>query len=196
MASLPLGLQVLERAHVVQAVGQLDEDHAHVADHGQQHLADVFGLAVFAVGELDLVDLGDALDDVRHLVAKAGLDLLAGGWGVFDGIVQQAGGDGGGVQLHLGENFGDFKRVDDVGLAGGARLALVVLDAKLPCLANKSNVFSGSVALDVAKELIESAIDGCLVEDRASASGGRRGFPGGAGESCRCGLPDCRHTSL
>ena len=39
-------------------------------DHGQQHLADVLRLAVFAVGELDFVDLGDALDDVRDLLAE------------------------------------------------------------------------------------------------------------------------------
>ena len=71
MASLAFRLQVLQRAHVVQAVGQLDEDHAHVRHHGQQHLADVLGLAVFAVGELDLVDLGDAFDDVRHLLAES-----------------------------------------------------------------------------------------------------------------------------
>ena len=87
---LPVGLQVLQRAHVVQAVGQLDEHHAHVGHHGQQHLAHVLGLAVFAVGELDLVDLGDALDDVGHLVAEIGLDLLAGGRGVLNGVVQQS----------------------------------------------------------------------------------------------------------
>ncbi len=67
---LAVGLQVLESAHVVQAVGQLDQHHANVRHHGQQHLADVLGLAVFAVGELNLVDLGDALDDVGHLVAE------------------------------------------------------------------------------------------------------------------------------
>ena len=68
---LAVGLQVLEGAHVVQTVGQLDQHHAHIGDHGQQHLAHVFCLAVFAVGKLDFVDLGDALDDVGHLVAKA-----------------------------------------------------------------------------------------------------------------------------
>ena len=78
--------------------------------HGQQHLAHVFGLAVFAVGELDLVDLGHALDDVRHLVAESVRDLLAGGRGVFHGIVQQAGRDGGRVQLHLGQHLGHFER--------------------------------------------------------------------------------------
>jgi hypothetical protein len=73
---LAVGLQVLQGAHVVQPVGQLDEHHAHIGNHGQQHLAHVFGLAVFAVGKLDLVDLGDALDDVGHLLAKLGRNLL------------------------------------------------------------------------------------------------------------------------
>ncbi len=63
-------------------------------DHGQQHLAHVFGLAVFAVGELDLVDLGDAFDDVGDLIAEAGFNFLVGGGRVFDRVVQQAGGDG------------------------------------------------------------------------------------------------------
>ena len=74
---LLLGLQVLERAHVVQAVGELDDDDANVGDHGEQHLADVLGLVVFAVGELDLVELGDAFDDVRDLLAEALGDLGA-----------------------------------------------------------------------------------------------------------------------
>ena len=149
---LAVGLQVLEGAHVVQPVGQLDEHDAHIGDHGQQHLADVFGLAVFAVGELDLVDLGDALDDVGHLVAEVGFNFLAGGGRVFDGVVQQAGGDGGRVHLHLRQHFGNFKRMNDVGLAGGAHLALVVLDAELPGLADEADIFTGAIGLDLAEK--------------------------------------------
>ena len=166
MASWRSGLQVLEGAHVVQAVGQLDEHHAHVGDHGQQHLADVLGLAVFAVGKLDLVDLGDALDDVGDLVAEVGVDLLAGGGRVFDGVVEEARGDGGRVHLHLRQDFGHFKRMNDVRLAGGAHLALVMLDAELPGLADKCNVFTGAIGLDLAEKSFEAAVDGSLVEDR------------------------------
>ena len=36
----------------------------------QKHLANVFSLAVFAVGKLNLVDLGHAFDNMRHLVAE------------------------------------------------------------------------------------------------------------------------------
>jgi len=52
--ALALGREVLEGAHVVQAVGELDEDDADIADHSEEHLADVLGLASFAIGELIL----------------------------------------------------------------------------------------------------------------------------------------------
>ena len=44
--------EVLERAHVVEAVGQFDEDHANVVDHRQQHFADVFRLAGLRGGHI------------------------------------------------------------------------------------------------------------------------------------------------
>ena len=100
---LPLRRQELQRAHVVQAVGQLDEDDADVVHHGQHHLAHVLGLRFFGGREVDLADLGDALDDVRHLLAELGLDLVDGYRGVLDRVVQQSGGDGRGVELHLGQ---------------------------------------------------------------------------------------------
>ncbi len=84
---LAVGLQVLQGAHIVQPVGQLDQHHPHIRDHGQQHLAHVFGLAVLAIGELDLVDIGDALDDVGHLVAESGGNLFVGGGRVLDRVV-------------------------------------------------------------------------------------------------------------
>ena len=103
---------MLQGAHVVEAVGELDDDDADVGDHGEEHLADVLGLMVFAVGELDFVELGDAFDDVGDLLAEALFDLFGGDVGVFDGVVQQAGGDGGGVHLELGEDEGDLERMD------------------------------------------------------------------------------------
>ena len=188
---LAIGLEVLEGAHVVEAVGQLDEDDAYVGDHGEEHLADVFGLAVFAIGELDLVDFGDALDDVGDLVAKGGFDLLVGGGGVFDGIVEEAGGDGGGVHLHFGEDFSDLKGMDDVGLAGGAHLALMVLDAELPCFANEANVVTGAIGLDLAEESFEAGVDGVGIDRRGGFSRGWRSSWGlqaglaGIGNICR-----------
>ena len=46
-----LGLGV-QRAHIVQAVAKLDEDHAHVARHCKQHLAQRFDMAFFLILDL------------------------------------------------------------------------------------------------------------------------------------------------
>ena len=61
----PLLRQVVQRPHVVQPVGQLDQDHADVVDHRQQHLAEVLRLPLFARRKRNGADLGHALDDVR-----------------------------------------------------------------------------------------------------------------------------------
>ena len=81
---LAIGLEVLEGAHVVQAVGELDEHHADVVDHGEHHLAQVFGLRFFARGEIYFADLGYAFDDVRDLLAEFFADVDDGDRGVFD----------------------------------------------------------------------------------------------------------------
>ena len=75
-ALLFVGRERPQRAHVVQAVGQLDDHHADVVHHGQQHLPDAFGLALLAGVELQLAQLGDAIDTVRHVVAELLADLF------------------------------------------------------------------------------------------------------------------------
>ena len=143
------GLQVLQRAHVVQAVGELDDDHADIGDHGEQHFADVLRLMVFAIGKLDLVQLGDAFDDVRDLLAEEFFNLLGGDIGVFDRIVQQTGGDGGRVHLEFGEDEADLQRMDGVRLARGALLAFVLGQAEGPGFADDFQIVAGPVLVDL-----------------------------------------------
>ena len=76
-------------AHVVQAVGQLDQDDPDIAGHRQQHLAKTLGLLLFLALELDAVQLGQAIDQIGHLRAEAFDECLFGGTGVFHHIVQQ-----------------------------------------------------------------------------------------------------------
>ena len=125
-ADAPLLRHVLQRPHVVQAVGELDEDDADVVHHRQQHLAEVLDLALLAGRERDGADLGHALDDVRDVVAEGLADALDGGQGVLDDVVEQAGGDAHDVELHVGEDVGDLEGMDEVGLAGMADLSLVL----------------------------------------------------------------------
>ena len=117
--------QMLERPHVVQAVGELDEDDPNVVDHRQQHLAEVLGLPLLARGERNRPDLRHAFDDVRDLGPEELGNALGGGQRVFDDVVQQAGGHGDDVQLHVGEKVRDFERVHQVRFAGVANLSLV-----------------------------------------------------------------------
>ena len=140
----------------MQAVGQLDEDHADVVDHGQEHLAHVLRLALLARGEIDLADLGDALDDVRHLLAEFLLDLLDGDRGVFHRVVQQAGGDGDRVQLHVRQHVCDFQGVREVGLARGALLALVVAQGKIVGLADQLQIVARTVLPHLLQQVTEA----------------------------------------
>ena len=182
-----LGLEVLEGAHVVEAVGELDDDDADVGDHGEEHLAYVLGLLVFAIGELDVVEFGDAFDDVGDLFAEAFFDLVGGDVGVFDGVVEQAGGDGGGVHLELGENEGDFERMDDVGFTGGALLAFVLLQAELPGLADDVEVVAGAVVMDFFEEPREFGVEFVDYGGAGSYEVARRalfGYVGGNGRGC------------
>ncbi len=118
-------LDEAEGAHVVQAVGQLDHQHPHVARDGQDELAQVLRLADVLGVQLQARQLGHALDQFADLFAEHLVDVLAGGGGVLDHVVQQGRDDGRGVQLVVGEDAGHLDRVGEIGVAGGARLAAV-----------------------------------------------------------------------
>ncbi len=90
---LLFGAEVFERAHVVQPVAQLDQDHADVVDHRQDHAPEVFGLRDVFAGELELGDLGHPGDDVGHVGAEVLLDALDRGQRVLDDVVEQPRGD-------------------------------------------------------------------------------------------------------
>ena len=68
-ALLPLGHDG-QRAHVVQPVGQLDQQDPPVVGHGDEHLADGRGLLRLLGVELEPVELGDAVDHPGHPVAE------------------------------------------------------------------------------------------------------------------------------
>ena len=116
-----------QRAHVVQAVGELDQQHADVVGDRQQQLAQVLGLLGLARNQLQPLQLGQSLDQRADLVAEHLVDLGAGRLGVLDGVVQQRGDDGGVVELEAGEDRRDLERMREIGIAGGARLGAVRL---------------------------------------------------------------------
>jgi hypothetical protein len=120
-AATLVGPHVVEGPHVVQTVGQLDEDHPQIAGHRHQHLAEVFGLGFFVGLELDLVELGDPIHQLGRGAEALG-DLGLGDVGVLHHVVQEGGAQGLGVQVPAGEDLGDGDRMGDVGFAALAQL--------------------------------------------------------------------------
>ena len=125
LAGLLLRRQEPHRAHVVQPVGDLDHQHPRVAGHRDDHLAD--GLALGGGAQHDLVQLGDAVDEMADLVAELGGQRLQRVAGVLDGVVQQRGDQRGGVHAELGQDVGHRQRMGDVRVAGAAQLVGVPL---------------------------------------------------------------------
>ena len=85
-----LGRPVRQRAHVVQPVGELDQQHANVVGDREEELAQILGLLGLLGDEFEALQLGQAFDQKPDLVAEQPVDLGAGGVGILDGVVQAA----------------------------------------------------------------------------------------------------------
>ena len=115
------------RAHVVEPVGELDDEDAPVRRHGHEHLAHRGGLLGLLGVELQAVELGHPVDDGAHLGSELLGDVLEGEPGVLHRVVEQGRGHRPGVEAQFGDDGGHGHGVGDVGLAGLAQLALVGL---------------------------------------------------------------------
>ena len=101
----------------MRAVRQLDHDDADVAHHREQHLAETFGLSLGPAAKLDMVELGDAVDQFGDVGAEALRDLVLGGRGVLDDVVQNRCNDRRRIEVQIREDVRDRDRMRDVGLA-------------------------------------------------------------------------------
>ena len=144
----------LDRAHVVRAVGELDEDDAQVPHHREQHLAEALGLRFLAALELDLVELGDGVDQLGDVRAEARGELVLGRRRVFDDVVQDRRDDRVRIEAQVREDRGGGDGMGDVGLAGEALLPLVGRGAELGGFADALDLLGRQVGLDVAQQLL------------------------------------------
>ena len=109
------------------SVGQLDEDDAHVARHRQQHLAEGLGLRFLARREAQLVELGEAVDEVgggapKRSISSGSLAMPQSSIASCISAAMMAC-----VQTPFGAQAGHRDGVGDVGLTAGAELAEVRL---------------------------------------------------------------------
>ena len=113
--------------------------------HGQEHFAEVFRLRHAGTLKFDFVQLGHAINQFGHLLAKLFFDVVGADVGVFHHIVQQGCHDGGQIHVHIGQNAGHRNRVADVRLAGFTHHALMGLVGIAVCLPNLGDVFGFKV---------------------------------------------------
>ena len=145
-ALLRLGRHVLEGAHVVEAIAELDEQDADVPRHRDHHLAEVLRLAVLAGREVDLRELGDAVDQLGDLDPELLGDVVARGERVLDDVVQQARADARRVEAEVRDDAGYAHRVHDVGLTGLSRLPRVHPEAVVVGSLDELRVDAGLVS--------------------------------------------------
>ena len=144
---------VVQRAHVVQPVRELHQQHADVPAHRQHELAEVLGL-LGAVGlQLEPGELGHAVDEARDFGPETALDVAERDRGVLDHVVQQAGEDAGGVEPVAGEDVGDRDRVGDVGVAVVPQLGRVRLGRERVGGLDEVGVGARVVPVDAARQL-------------------------------------------
>ena len=163
--------QGAEGAHVVQAVGQLDQHDAHVVDHGQEHLAQALrsgvGLRSLSVlhltQQVDLAQFGDAIYQGCNLVTELLTYLVKAELGVFHHVVQQPGHDRLAIEPQVCQALCHRQRMLDVGLARGARLPLVRTRGKRVRTRHLADVAVWNAVAQRAREgfYLEDGLLGC-----------------------------------
>ena len=119
-----------QRTHVMQAVGKLDDDNADVLGHGEKHLAQRKRLLLVHAVDFDVGELGHAIDELGHRIAKQAGNIGKRGLGILNGIVQQRGAHHVTVHLEIGQNDGYLNGMVDVHLTRAPLLVAVLLGSK------------------------------------------------------------------
>ena len=154
---------------IVVAIGEFDQDHAQVARHRHQHLAEVLCLRFLGRLELELVELRQAVDEIGNRLAEALGDGALADRRVLHHVVQQGGDHPFDVHLPFGNLAGNGQRVGDVGLARLSHLAPMRRLAEAIGLADEFDLFRRQVHQAVDEHLV-----GWIVLRRRHRLGGVR----------------------
>ena len=111
---------VTPRTRIMHAIGKFDDQHAHVTTHRDHHLANGFGLCGITIFHLG--KLGDTINQTSHGVSEFRTTLVKRVVGVFNCIVQQAGGHDQRPHAKIRKNLRHSQRMDNVRLTRFASL--------------------------------------------------------------------------
>lgn len=127
-----VGRESGESAEVMETVGEFDDEDADISAEGNHEAEEI----VAGFGEIGVdvahagasgAEFGDAVDEKGNRLAKFAFDVFEGGGSVFNGVVENAGGDGVFVHAPFLEDFFDSEGMVDERLATFAELAFVGL---------------------------------------------------------------------
>ena len=124
----------------MQTIGKFNDDDADVLGHGEEHLAQRERLLLVHAVDFDVGELGHAIDELGHRIAKQAGNIGERGLGILDGIVQQRGAHHIAVHLEIGQNDGNLDGMVNVHLARAALLVAVLLGGKAVGLLNLRKV--------------------------------------------------------
>ena len=117
-------------AHIVQAVGNLDKDNAHIVRQGEQHLAEILRLTR-CVGIEDARHLGQSIDHRCNLLAEDMLHILHRVVGILHHVVKEGCNHRFYAQTYLvNNNLCHCNRMQEVRLARTASYTLMCLLGK------------------------------------------------------------------
>ncbi len=101
-----------------------------------------------------LGEFGDPVHQLGHFLSEILADDLEGDGGVFDDVMQKAGGDGRPGEVEVRQNLGDRQAVLNIGFAGGADLALMTAERHLIRPLDHLAVLGGKIREGLGKRLI------------------------------------------
>ena len=139
----------------MEPVGQLHQDDPDVLAHGEDELAEVFGLGLLLGTELELSNLRHTVDQLGDFVVESVDQLGACREAVLHGVVQEACRDGVHVHSHVGEDAGHRQWVGQVVLAAAPHLPIVSVCCKEVRLHDEADLCVGRVGLYALDDVLD-----------------------------------------
>src|SRR5712691_6400669 len=116
-------------------------------------------LTRFGSHHLEAADFCYAFDEMGDIGAKALLDAGDGILGVFDGVMENRGGERGGIEAHVREDVGDFEEVGQVRIAGAAELVVMALRGDFVGAADHPGIFGRAVLAELFEQFFEAGVE-------------------------------------